>query len=428
MSSISLVSGAVPVLAVTLAVLLLVGAVGWGRRRALRRQLFVALPVGILGVVGFTVLGVAVGFASDDLPAAFPLWLGMIVLALALCVVGWTSVRVWQRIVGILAVLATTLSAGVLVNASYGYLPTVGSLGGTSAEQVSTERDLARLRSRSDADEGLTVQVTIPGTVSGFAARQAYVWLPPVWFRDPARRLPVVELLSGAPGSPADWTRAGGADTTAQAFAAAHDGVAPILVMPDSNGSTTADTECVDSPVGHAETYLTVDVPSYVEKHFGAATTPGSWAVGGLSEGGECSLMLALRHPQLFSTFADFSGLQGPTVGETMQPQATTEQLFGGSTAAYAAHAPVDLLGSRTYPGLGGWFEVGSLDTGPLQAQQQLVPLARSAGITTCAAVVPGMAHSFQLWTAAFQDSLPWMAHRLGLAPAPSSTSPATCA
>jgi S-formylglutathione hydrolase FrmB len=426
MSSISLVSGPVPVLVVTVAVLLLVGAVGWGRRRALARQLFVALPIGIVGTVAFGVLGVFAGFAADDLPWAFPLWVGMIVLALALCVVGWTSVRVWQRIVGILAVLATTLSAGVLVNASFQYVPTVGSLFGSSAERLSTERDLAALRSRAGTDQGLTVQVTIPGSVSHFAARQAYVWLPPAWFRDTSRRFPVIELLSGVPGSPSDWTRAGGADTTAQAFAEAHDGVAPIIVMPDSNGSATADTECVDSSRGHAETYLTVDVPAYLEKHFGAASTPGSWAVAGLSAGGECSLMLALRHPGVFSTFADYSGLQGPTVGETMQPAPTTTKLFGGSTDEYEAHSPVHLLQSRRYAGLGGWFEVGSVDTRPLQAQQQLVPLSRAAGITTCAAIVPGESHSFHLWTAAFRDSLPWMAHRLGLTAAPSDTI-ATC-
>lgn len=55
-------------------------------------------------------------------------------------------------------------------------------------------------------------------------------------------------LLHGTPGTPQDWIDGGQAAATADAYAAAHGGRAPILVMPDINGSIDADTECVDSP------------------------------------------------------------------------------------------------------------------------------------------------------------------------------------
>ena len=82
--------------------------------------------------------------------------------------------------------------------------------------------------------------------------------------------------------------------------------------------------------------------------------------------------------------------------------------------------------GNPAYRGLGGWFEVGGDDGQPLTAAQQLVPLAQRAGITTCLVVVPGAGHTFDVWSAAFSSSLPWMAGRLGLVP-PTPATTASC-
>jgi len=111
--------------------------------------------------------------------------------------------------------------------------------------------------------------------------------------------------------------------------------------------------------------------------------------------------------------------LTSPTVDESVNRADTTRDLFGGSSAAYDAHDPPALLRSRTYPRMGGWFEVGTADGGPLAAQRELVPLARSAGVVTCSVEIPGAGHAFGLWARAFKDSLPWLSSRLGLTPAP---------
>ncbi len=70
---------------------------------------------------------------------------------------------------------------------------------------------------------------------------------------------------------------------------------------------------------------------------------------------------------------------------------------------------------NQRFPDLGGWFEVGTLDQDPLAGIETLAPLAQKAGIATCLVLVPGGEHTFQLWSEAFRDSLPWMAARLGL-------------
>jgi hypothetical protein len=126
--------------------------------------------------------------------------------------------------------------------------------------------------------------VTIPGTVSKFHTGQAYVYLPPSWFGNPEPQLPVIELIAGIPGQPSDWTRAGYADTTSTAFAEQHHGKAPILVIPDNNGNAQ-DTECSNSSLGDAETYLVKDVPAFMQASFNAAVGKHSLAVAGLSDG-----------------------------------------------------------------------------------------------------------------------------------------------
>ncbi|MFL0447679.1 alpha/beta hydrolase-fold protein [Corynebacterium xerosis] len=67
-------------------------------------------------------------------------------------------------------------------------------------------------------------------------ARDAQVHLPPAYFAHPRPKLPVVVLVSGAPGSPEQWFVEGRAGQTLDAFAEGHRGLAPITVAVDANG------------------------------------------------------------------------------------------------------------------------------------------------------------------------------------------------
>jgi S-formylglutathione hydrolase FrmB len=305
----------------------------------------------------------------------------------------------------------------------YQYYPTLASAFGQEAQH---EVNVAALdaaqreyrRTHRLPDHGFTLNLPLPGKASGFPARSAYVWLPPVWVADPTPRLPVIELLAGTPSDPSDWTRAGFADQTAETFALEHHGQAPILVMPDLNGSGSGDTECVNSQFGNAETYLTVDVPAFVRKMFHADPNDDSFAIAGLSEGGMCALMLTLRHPKLYPAFADFSGLTSPTLLDVVDRAATIRVLFDGSVSEYDAHDPLHLLRIGRYPDTGGWFDVGLSDLEPLEAQRTLVPLVRSAGISTCATERPG-GHDYDFWSEAFRRALPWLSSRLNLTSLP---------
>ena len=319
--------------------------------------------------------------------------------------------RVGGVLGSILMVVLLAVNAAGWVNRHFDYLPTLEELFGQRAsDQASTQevKDQTAVPSK-----GRVIQIAIPGPKSGFNARSAQVYLPPAWFAKPRPQLGVIVLLAGTPGTPEDWTRGGAADVTSDAYAATHNGRAPLLVMADQNGSVTADTECV----GASETYLTEDIPAFVVKRFSMSADPKAWAIGGLSEGGSCGLMIALRNPDIYPTFIDYSGLLGPRSGDDNSVGSTVNDLFGGSQSAFGAHEPLDILKGATFAGLAGWFEVGSADPAPLQAQDELAPAARGAGIAICAVEVPGGEHTFQLWSEAFENSLPWLAARLTGAP-----------
>jgi S-formylglutathione hydrolase FrmB len=327
--------------------------------------------------------------------------------------------RLVPRVVSVLGVVVLGVaSAAVGVNAHYGYFDTLGEVFGGTGPDSSSLAD-AQARVGKVPAHGQVVTLDLPGTTSGFVARQAVAYLPPAWFATPRPTLPVILMLHGTPGDPTNWTDGGDAQTTADAWAAQHGGTAPVLVMPDINGTFTGDTECVDSPLGEVETYLTVDVPATVQKLLGTPAPGKQWAVAGLSEGGSCAIMLALRHPTMFVAFGDYGGLIGPRVGETNADPSgdTVTQLFGGSQPQFQAHEPSALLTGRHFPGMGGWFQVGTADAEPLAAAQQLAPLARAAGVQTCLVTMPGLGHTFDVWSAAFRASLPFLAAHLGLVP-----------
>jgi enterochelin esterase-like enzyme len=229
--------------------------------------------------------------------------------------------------------------------------------------------------------------VEIPGTGVGFSAAEAYLWLPPDFTAVPHALLSVMVMLPGLPGTVQDWTRAGRATDIANAWARAHGGHAPVMLFIDENGTGNRDTECVNSIVGRAESYLAVSVPLFLERTLGIAPDPSRWALVGASEGGTCAVTLALRHPEIYGRFVDIAGEPAPSYWGG--PTATLRTLYAGSLTAEERHTPLWLLQRHRYPGMVGWFATGNSDT--LRASDaQLAIQAALAGIQVQAFKSPG--------------------------------------
>jgi poly(3-hydroxybutyrate) depolymerase len=427
--SISIVSGWFPVALfwVTVAVC----AIAVVLRRDVLRELAIGIPIGIvLAVLLFVWLHLA-QLIPQGAPSSLNVWLCVACLMIGLVGAGWRRAHWPRRITGLVAVLLTLVSAGSAVNQTFAYYPTFDRLLGKSANHFLDNAQLNAMRKQVDKtgqlpDHGATLSVSIPGKNLKFTPRQAYVWVPPAWFARNRPQLPVIELLHGTPGDPSDWTKSSYADATALAYAEQHHGIAPILVMPDINGSWGGDTECVNSSMyGDVETYLTQTVPQFMRKNFNASTAQGSIAIAGLSEGGLCATTLALNNPKVYAAFGNYSGDESPTY-QSDGKQQTIATLFAGSQADYDAHNPPYILTHQRYTGLAGWFEAGLQDSQALQAAHALQGLAATAGIETCI-TTPWGGHNFDFWTQSFKDSLPWLSWKLKLTPKPPSI-PAQCA
>ena len=442
MNHLSLLHGWLPPTVTALAIASLALGIAWWRRAVWHWAILAAGALCAALAIGRVIPPQYAGGSSY--PRSFLVWAAMPMFALAAAVWQWPHVAWWRRASAFVTLPLLVAFAGLQINAHYGYLPTIGDLlGAPLPGQVSAntiERPpirfaraeqhhrSARPPLASDIPDsprstvpaaayriGLVAEVRIPAPVSHFRARPAFVWVPPWYFTHPWLQLPVLMLLAGTPSTPQDWFRAGGALQVAVAYARAHDGYAPAIVVPDPNGSLWGDTECINGPQGQAETYLTVDVPQFMHTHFNAPLDAQRWAIGGLSEGGTCALVLSARNPHRFRTFADFSGDFSPNMGSAAS---TLRVLYDGSYAAYIAHDPTRWFRFDASTGLAGDIAVGSKDFHCIRVEHLLAQTARRDGLNVTLDVIPGGGHNFPTWHQSLANAFPWIAHRLSEPPA----------
>jgi enterochelin esterase-like enzyme len=253
---------------------------------------------------------------------------------------------------------------------------------------------------------------TIPATTSGFAAREALVYLPPAALVDDAPALPVVVAMSGQPGSPVDMFASGRLDRVMDQYASAHDGLAPIVVVPDQLGAPEDNPMCVDSPLGQSATYITVDVPAWIRAHLRVLPDRTAWSVLGFSQGGTCSAQLGAAHPDIFGSLVDISGEMAPTIGAD-----TVQAAFGGSQAQYAAAFPAAIMEAMSpYADMTGYFCAGEDDAQYRPQVEQVEAAARASGMATRLSMSPGTSHDWGTVQWCVQDALPELGQRLGIA------------
>lgn len=205
--------------------------------------------------------------------------------------------RAWPLTIG--AVLAGVVALAAGVNSFAGYVPNgyaahlllvqLGVLDPNAVEATATSGGLRGVHIPAPADQRMPSSTT-------------WVYTPPGY--DPANRYPVVYLIHGSPGTPADWLAAGNAARVMDAMVAEKLVPPMILVMPDVNGKGNTDTECLNSSKGgsQVEDYLNTTVVPWVDAHYSTVPDATHRAIGGMSSGGFCALDQGLRHQDTFST------------------------------------------------------------------------------------------------------------------------------
>lgn len=423
---ISLMHGPVPVLLQVAAAAALIVAVGarsgkwwllWGPAAVLCGSLLALWAYALVS---------SEGVAGEPAPATFWGWLAITGAAALVLLAGWQGSRWWRRAVSVLAVPLTALCAAQSLNAWLGYVPTVGAAWTQLfAETLPGQTDAATISAMQRAGtvpaKGVVVSANIDTGSVKFKHRNELVYLPPAWFAsNPPPRLPSVMMIGGEFNTPTDWLVAGDAIATLDAFAAHHQGNAPVAVFVDSGGAFNIDTECVDGPRGDAATHLTKEVPPFMASRFGVSSDPADWAVVGFSAGGTCANDLTVMHPELFRTFVDIAGDIGPNAGN--KPQ-TVARLFGGSTAAWDAFDPATVMAKHGhYEGVSGLFivsgarmddsgRVGGANENERAVANRLCDLGRKQNIACDVVAYPGK-HDWPFAGRAFAAALPWLAQR----------------
>lgn len=404
------------------------------RRRWRLRALVVVAALAVLGLIvtmvlvdTVNVLGVPVGPLSR---AGIAFGVALAGLGVSTLVAGRRyRTGTWRRAVAVALVPLALLTAAAAVNTEVGALRTLAQLfpppvaadGAGLPAKAPTAAEAVTAAEWTPPDDlpasGSVVSVDIPGTVSGFAARPAVVYLPPAALVADPPTLPVVVMLSGQPGQPVDVLQSGRFQAALDAFAAAHGGLAPIVVSPDQLGSPDANPMCVDGPLGDAATYLTVDVHDWIVKNLNVAGDRLAWTFGGYSEGGTCAYQLGLADPREYGTTVSISGELEPSLNE--DAAATLATGFGGDQAAYDAAKPLNIIAAhRPYTDTVLIQGVGEKDAVYRGWAQQIESAATGAGIRVTTIVSPGTSHDFNTVDVVLRQALPAIMARSGTVPA----------
>ncbi|MFF2246794.1 alpha/beta hydrolase [Arthrobacter sp. NPDC058130] len=379
----------------------------------------------------------AISVFPDELPGETLAWSVAAVVALLLWLMGLPGL--WARggnrtkrwrpgAAATGAVLAVFLLSAAQINIYFGLNHTVSDLTGTAVARIQpleagltraaggpAASGLAHWHAPADLPGGVVRKAVIPGTLSGFQSREAYIYLPPAYQSSPRPALPVLVLFSGQPGSPADWLTGGALRGRLDRFAAQHAGVAPVTVVVDPNGSPSGNTLCMDSRIAQADTFLSRDVPDWINSTLDVDPDPRQWAVGGFSFGGTCAMQMVTRHPDIYSAALAFSSENEPALAK--ERAKTIEASFGDDTAAFDRQTPLRVMAEQRFDGHGVYFAAGDRDPEFTGYMDVLSGAARRAGFSVESHRVANTGHSWDTASNGLPGGLDFLARRWGISP-----------
>jgi enterochelin esterase-like enzyme len=243
--------------------------------------------------------------------------------------------------------------------------------------------------------------LVVPSAALGGFPDQVSVVLPPGYGSHPGQRYPVLYLLHGTPGQPAQYLNVGQVVTTEATLVAAGRMKPVILVMPTGGRSVLADTEWANgiSKANAWETFVARDLVGAIDARYRTIASASGRGIAGLSEGGFGALNIGLHHPGEFGLLESWSGYE---MADNMPA------IFGHGPGLLAYNSPARTIASvagqvrarRTYL----WFYCGTRD--PLASQDRAFAAALTRlGIAHRFFEVPG-AHNWALWRGQMPQSL----------------------
>lgn len=124
-------------------------------------------------------IAVVAYFALKHWDVPFYLFLaGLVPIAAVVSLIHHAGRRLLMTVIAVFS----TLAVAGLANMEYQSYPDIGSL---DPNPVAQEMDLAQFKSMKSSDSAAIVHLDLPGTVSGFVARQATAYIPPAYWTRP---------------------------------------------------------------------------------------------------------------------------------------------------------------------------------------------------------------------------------------------------
>jgi S-formylglutathione hydrolase FrmB len=331
-----------------------------------------------------------------------------------------------RLVAGVLSLTTAMLLGVILVNDYYSYynswgalwddvtgggpahVRSVASVGEESKGQLQTMLRRAGV-SHQVRKNGLLLTMPFPGVQSGIT-RNGMVFLPPQYFAPGhgRQRLPVVELLHGDPGNPANWVSNLHAPTIYRALLTRHQAAPAVLVIPDTNGGKTNSLQCLNEADGpQDETYLVDDVPRFVASRLRVEPPGRRWGLLGFSEGGYCAANLALRTPSAYGPVGIMSGYFEPLDNRNGTGHYDP---FRGNGRLRAENSPLAELQGRTLtagpPPF--WLAVGGADHEDMTEAHAFIKALAPYQPHPPIMIVGGGRHNYDVWRAGFAGYLKW--------------------
>jgi poly(3-hydroxybutyrate) depolymerase len=402
--SVVIVNGPVPIIVYALT---LIGLLFLLARRPTRRRVLTA----ILALVGGAIIGESIFLVTSgsqifglELHWVIGFWVVVVLSTIALAIVSFWHSSAWRRLGNAVVIVLAVVTGVVGVNADFGLDPTLATLVGLSSQKVlalpniapgvsaPAQAALAPLYTtwHPPADmptAGQIGQVTIPGTLSGFTARPAGLYLPPAALVKNPPPLPLVIMMMGEPGNPDPQPQA----TVLDQLAARHGGLAPIVLVPDQLGSAFVDSLCLNTKqYGNIEQYITQDVVNWARTHLHIIQDPATWTIAGYSSGGECAVSFAAKYPSIWHNVISVSG-EIYAGWDTRND--VVAKIFHGSWADYSKTWPVNIMAGHRYSDMVGIFTVGSNDPTFRPQARELSDAAKAAGWKSTVVVLKNVVH-----------------------------------
>jgi enterochelin esterase family protein len=228
----------------------------------------------------------------------------------------------------------------------------------TSASVFEVLADKPALDELRDVPHGSVEMNWQKSTVIGGETRSFWVYTPPGYSQENARRYPVFYLFHGTNDRPAGWIDVGNVNLILDNLIADKKAVPMVVVMPYGHalpyGARGGQGAGARNNTTVFEDYLLKDVMPLVEAKYRVVADRQHRAVGGFSMGAEQSLSIFFRHLDLFSSIgamapSGYRGFQTQHADLVADPKAT--------------NAKIDLL----------WIGCGRQDPGHFSGSQQLV-------------------------------------------------------